>query len=73
MSREKKGRCFLPLAQKRYVRRFHAPQRNILHHEIHSPQMFFYIREHHTKILQVFLYTKSNHPPRFYQQLREST
>jgi hypothetical protein len=35
MKREKKGRCFSPVAQKRYVRRFHAPQRNILHHQIY--------------------------------------
>jgi hypothetical protein len=28
---EKKGRCFSPTAKKRYVQRFHASQRNILH------------------------------------------
>jgi hypothetical protein len=31
LKREKKGRFFLPSAQKRYVRRFHASQGNILH------------------------------------------
>jgi hypothetical protein len=30
MKHEKKGRCFSPKAQKRYVRKFHASQRNIL-------------------------------------------
>jgi hypothetical protein len=31
LKREKKGMCFSPQAKKRYVRRFHASQRNILH------------------------------------------
>jgi hypothetical protein len=31
MKRDKKGRCLSPTAQKRYVLKFHASQRNILH------------------------------------------
>jgi hypothetical protein len=38
LKREKKGRCFSPPAQKRYVRRFHASQRNILHQ--HTCKLF---------------------------------
>jgi hypothetical protein len=32
MKREKKGRCFCLRLKKRYIRRFHASQRIILHH-----------------------------------------
>jgi hypothetical protein len=36
-----KGRCFFAFgSKKRYVRLFHATRRNILHHELHSLQLF---------------------------------
>jgi hypothetical protein len=38
LKHEKKGRCFSPSAQKRYVRRFHASQRNILYQ--HTCKLF---------------------------------
>jgi hypothetical protein len=65
MKREKKGRCFSPLAQNGTYEGF------TLHKEIYYVMRYIvsncFLREQHTNILQVFLYTKSNYPPsRFY-------
>jgi hypothetical protein len=50
LNREKKGMCFLPPAQKWYVRRFHASQRNILHQ--HTCKLFISVSYKTTSYVQ---------------------